>query len=86
MAKRIRADYDSDDARIIELKQQSYTDDAVATKLAEEGRMRYKATTVGSRWARLKKLLEEKEDQKLDDELTDWHVEDVREVLHARVC
>ncbi|KAM3421614.1 hypothetical protein BST61_g2001 [Cercospora zeina] len=74
ISKRICADYDSDDARIIELKQQSYSDEHVAAKLREEGRIRYVPKTVGSRWLRLRKVLEQREDERLDDELSDWHV------------
>ena len=46
-------------------------------KLQEEGRVRYIPKTVASRWARLKQMLEEKENAKLDDELSDWHVGEV---------
>lgn len=77
MSKRITADYDSDDARIIDLKQQSYSDEYVANKLREEGRTRYVGKTVGSRWLRLRKILEERDDERLDDELSDWHVGEV---------
>ncbi|EME41655.1 hypothetical protein DOTSEDRAFT_107406, partial [Dothistroma septosporum NZE10] len=73
IAKPIRAEYDSDDGRIIELKQQGYADNYVANKLKEEGRMRYEPKTVGSRWLRLRKLLERIENDRLDDELSDWH-------------
>ncbi|KAI7083280.1 hypothetical protein KC356_g7690 [Hortaea werneckii] len=72
--KRIVADYDSDDGRIITLKQQGYSDEYVAQKLMDEGRVRYVPKTVGSRWLRLRKALQEVEDEKLDDELSDWHV------------
>ncbi|KAI7142238.1 hypothetical protein KC324_g16040 [Hortaea werneckii] len=72
--KRIVADYDSDDGRIITLKQQGYSDEYVAQRLMDEGRVRYVPKTVGSRWLRLRKALQEAEDEKLDDELSDWHV------------
>ncbi|KAK5676132.1 hypothetical protein LTS10_011422 [Elasticomyces elasticus] len=72
--KRVIADYDSDDGRIIALKQQGYADEYVANKLISEGRIRYQAKTVGSRWLRLRKALEQKENDRLDDELSDWHV------------
>ena len=75
--KRIVADYDSDDGRIISLKQQGYSDEYVAQKLIQEGRIRYVPKTVGSRWLRLRKALEQAEDEKLDDELSDWHVGEV---------
>lgn len=78
MPKRIVADYDSDDGRIITLKQQGYSDEYVAQRLMDEGRVRYVPKTVGSRWLRLRKALQEAEDEKLDDELSDWHIGEVR--------
>lgn len=72
-SKPVTADYDSDDARIIELKQLGHSDDFVASKLVEEGRIRYVGKTIGSRYLRLRKVLEDKEDERLDDELSDWH-------------
>lgn len=76
--KEIVADYDTDDGRIITLKQQGYTDDYVAQKMISEGRMKYVPKTVGSRWLRLRKVLEAAENERLDDELSDWHVGEVR--------
>ena len=75
--KRIVADYDSDDGRIINLKQQGYTDEYISQKLIQEGRIRYVPKTVGSRWLRLRKTLEDAEEEKLDDEMSDWHVDEV---------
>lgn len=40
--------------------------------------MRYEPKTVGSRWLRLRKLLERIENERLDDELSDWHEGEVR--------
>ncbi|KAK5131110.1 hypothetical protein LTR08_001328 [Meristemomyces frigidus] len=72
--KRVVADYDSDDGRIVSLKQQGYTDEYVAQRMIQEGRMRYVPRTVSSRWLRLRNALQRAEDEKLDDELSDWHV------------
>lgn len=74
VSKPVSANYDTDDARIIDLKQQGYPDEYVAGVLIEEGRMRYHSKTVGSRWLRLRKILEKYEDERLDDELSDWHI------------
>lgn len=76
-SKVICANYDSDDARLIGLKQEGYSDQAVANKLAAEDRAHYLPKTVASRWARLKRIVQEIEDKKLDDELSDWHVGEV---------
>ena len=62
----------------MELKQQGYGDDYVSAKLVEEGRMRYVPRTIGSRYLRLRKALEEREEYKLDDELSDWHLGEVK--------
>lgn len=85
MPKRIVADYDSDDGRIITLKQQGYSDEYVAQRLMDEGRVRYVPKTVGSRWLRLRKALQEAEDEKLDDELSDWHVGEVRILVSSEL-
>jgi hypothetical protein len=71
--KPIKANYDADDARIVDLKQQGYSDEYVARRLAEEGRIRYVARTIGSRWLRIRKALEAKEEEILEDEMSDWH-------------
>ena len=71
--KPIKANYDADDARIVDLKQQGWSDEYVARKLAEEGRIRYVGRTVGSRWLRIRKALEAKEEEILEDEMSDWH-------------
>ncbi|KAF2165846.1 hypothetical protein M409DRAFT_24132 [Zasmidium cellare ATCC 36951] len=71
--KKLTLDPDTYDARLIELKRQGFTDEQVSQKLKDEGRIQYEAKTVGSRWMRLKKLLMQQEDERLDDELSDWH-------------
>lgn len=81
--KPIVSDYDSDDGRIISLKQQGHTDESVAKKLKQERRTVYTSKTVGNRWLRLKKMLERKDEERLDDELSDWHI---GEVSHTSSC
>ena len=75
--KRIVADYDSDDGRIIELKQQGYSDKYVCERMTQEGRTSYVSKSISSRWLRLRKATQQAEDDKLDDELSDWHVGEV---------
>jgi hypothetical protein len=77
MNKRVTADYDSDDALIVTLKQQGYSDKAVAERLAKDGRTAYQAKSVGSRWLRLRQVVREEEEKRLDDELSDWHIGEV---------
>ncbi|KAK0779180.1 hypothetical protein LTR02_009217 [Friedmanniomyces endolithicus] len=76
LPKRVVVDYDSDDGRIITLKQQGFSDEYVSQKLIQEGRIRYQAKTVTSRWLRLRKALEAAENERMDDELSDWHEDD----------
>lgn len=68
---------DSDDELIVKMKEEKFTDKQIAARLREEGRVNYHYKTIGSRWARIKRALEKKNDQDLDDQLTDWHEGDV---------
>ncbi|EMC92893.1 hypothetical protein BAUCODRAFT_114891, partial [Baudoinia panamericana UAMH 10762] len=74
ISKPISTDYDTDDARIITLKEQGFSDEYVADKLVEENRIRYVPKSIGARWLRLRKLFEQVENERLDDELSDWHI------------
>ncbi|KAK3073244.1 hypothetical protein LTR53_005339 [Teratosphaeriaceae sp. CCFEE 6253] len=84
IGKKVTIDYDSDDGRIIELKQSGYSDDYVAKKLVDEGRTRYQAKTVSSRWQRLRLVMDQVENDRLDDEMSDWHIGEDTE-LHESV-
>lgn len=75
--KLITEDLDSDDQRIMELKRQGYSDPVICDKLVKEGRTRYKPGTVNSRALRIRRMMEKLEDEKLDDELSDWHIGEV---------
>lgn len=48
--------------------------------MAEERRTRYAPKTIASRFNKLRRIAESREDEKLDDELSDWHVGEVRQV------
>lgn len=83
--RRILADLDSDDELIVKMKAEKFTDKQVAARLREEGRVDYHYKTISSRWVRIKRALEKKHDQDLDDQLTDWHDGDVsQKALPAR--
>jgi len=77
LAKKVTADLDSDDELIVRMKNAKYLEKDIAKRLADEGRTKYNVKTIGTRWAHLKKKLQEKNDQMLDEELTDWHDGDV---------
>jgi hypothetical protein len=69
----ISADLDSTDELIVNLKEQGYSNEAVCKQLAREGRINYDKKTVGSRYLRLKNAIFEREEKRLEGELTDWH-------------
>ncbi|TLD37538.1 hypothetical protein E2P81_ATG04350 [Venturia nashicola] len=69
----ITADLDSTDELIVSLKEKGYSNDAVCAQLVREGRINYDKKTVGSRYLRLKNAILEREEERLDGELTDWH-------------
>lgn len=81
LAKRVTADLDSDDELIVRMKNAKYLEKDIARRLADEGRIKYNVKTVGTRLARIRKKMQERNDELLDEELTDWHDGDVRESL-----
>ena len=76
--KRVVADMDSDDDLIVQMKQTRHTQQEIADRLKAEGRVVYNPKSIDGRWARLKKVLRDKNDELLDAEMTDWHEGDVR--------
>lgn len=80
IAKKVTADLDSDDDMIVRMKEAKYLEKDIAQKLADEGRIAYNPKTIGTRWARIKKVLQQRQDELLDAELTDWHEGDVRAI------
>jgi hypothetical protein len=77
LAKRITADLDSDDDIIVRMKESKYLEKDIAEYLKNRGRTNYNPKTIGTRWTRLKKVLADKNDSLLDEDLTDWHDGDV---------
>ena len=59
------------------MKNAKYQEKEIARRLVDEGRISYHPKTIGTRWARLKRVLQAQQDQLLDEELTDWHDGDV---------
>lgn len=68
---------DSDDELIFSMKNAKYLEKDIAKRLQDEGRTVYNPKTIGTRWARLKKVMQAKQDEALDADLTDWHEGDV---------
>lgn len=77
VAKKVTSKLDSDDELIVRMKNAKYLEKDIAERLTQEGRINYHPKTIGTRWARIKKVLQRVQDQMLDSELTDWHEGDV---------
>lgn len=77
LAKKVTADLDSDDELIVRMKNARYLERDIAQRLADEGRIKYSEKTIGTRWTRIKRKLQERHDELLDQDLTDWHDGDV---------
>jgi hypothetical protein len=71
--KKVVADMDSDDEIIFSMKNAKFLEKDIAKRLADEGRMVYNPKTIGTRWQRLKQVMQAKQDELLDADLTDWH-------------
>lgn len=77
VAKKVTPQLDSDDELIVRMKNAKYLEKDIAERLEKEGRIKYHPKTIGTRWARIKKVMQREQDQMLDEELTDWHDGDV---------
>jgi hypothetical protein len=74
----ITADIDSTDELIINMKDGGCSNEQISDKLKADGRVHYDKKTVGSRYLRIKAAIAERAEQRLDEELTDWHEGEVR--------
>ncbi|KAI5272344.1 hypothetical protein E4T47_04440 [Aureobasidium subglaciale] len=74
--KPITVDLDEEDQIIVDMKQQGYKDEVISERLALEGLTRYEPGSVACRWLRIRKKTREYEEKLLDEQLTDWHVEE----------
>ncbi|KAF2724991.1 hypothetical protein K431DRAFT_116624 [Polychaeton citri CBS 116435] len=79
--RRITAELDAVDSRILELREQGLTMEATAQKISAEGLATYQPKSLESRYVRIRKILAAKEDERLDDDMSDWHL-DEDEVLN----
>lgn len=86
LAKKVTAEMDSDDELIVRMKQAKYQEKEIAQRLIDEGRTHYHSKTIGTRWARLKKAMQARNDELLDQDLTDWHEGDVCRHLFQRTA
>jgi hypothetical protein len=71
--RKITADLDMTDQMIVNLKNANHPNEYIANELRKHGLVPYDKKTVGSRFNRLQKKITEREAQRLEDGLTDWH-------------
>ena len=83
VAKRVTADLDSDDELIVRMKEARFLEKDIAEALINQGRVAYNPKTIGTRWRRLKAVLQKRQDDMLDADLTDWHEGDDDVLLQA---
>ena len=71
-------DYDEEDYIIKQMRDAGYRDEQVVETLINKGLTIYQPKSVNTRYNVMKRREADKENQRLDDELTDWHEGDVR--------
>ena len=59
------------------LKEQGYTDKAIADMIYQEGYGKLEEKTVATRISKFRAVKQAEQDEKLDDELYDWRVGEV---------
>lgn len=75
---------DSDDELIVQMKQARYLEKDIADRLKAEGRTNYASKSIGTRWARIKQVLQIKQDDLLDEDMSEWHEGDVGGVILSK--
>jgi len=78
MPRKITAELDSEDELIMTLKEHGYSDQQVVDELRRQGRTKYDRKTINSRTVRIKRAIAARQDELLEEELTDWHEGEVR--------
>jgi len=55
------------------MKRQGYRDEDIVTRLVDQGFTEYKPPSISSRYSRICRKMQERNEELLDEELTDWH-------------
>ena len=85
-AKKARITQQTDD-RMWTLKREGYSDKDICKIIGDELDIVYQPKSIGSRLKAIGKKKNEEEDQRLDEELSDWHVGDVSSpARNDRLC
>lgn len=82
--KVVASGYDWEDRMILNMKQQGFTNVQIAQKLIAEGGTRYDPKSIGSRWLKMRRVRAQHDEGLLDDDLSDWHIGDVRFPQHPQ--
>jgi len=72
---------DIEDQIIFDMKRQGHRDEAVVARLVNQGLTAYKPQSITARYARIKKKMQQSNEELLDAELTDWHEGEVGETV-----
>ncbi|KAG9774465.1 hypothetical protein ABEF95_005247 [Exophiala dermatitidis] len=83
VAKKVSADLDSDDELIVRMKEARFLERDIAQALIDQGRTAYNPKTIGTRWRRIKHALQQRQDELLDADLSDWHEGDDEVLVDA---
>lgn len=76
---------DAEDQIIVQMKEAGHSDEIIRDKLIDLGMTVYVARSIATRYGSIKKVMAEREDQMLDDELTDWHEGEVSSRLAVSI-
>jgi len=79
--KTVSDNLDTEDQIIFDMKRQGHKDDAVVAHLVNQGLTTYKPQSITARYARIKKKMQQSNEELLDAELTDWHEGEVDKIL-----
>ncbi|KAL9056376.1 MAG: hypothetical protein Q9162_002967 [Coniocarpon cinnabarinum] len=71
--KRFRDELDEEDLIIKQMKEAGYTDHQIVQELKGQGLTSYNPKSVATRYSRILRITRDKENERLDDELSDWH-------------
>jgi len=73
LPKKITADLDSEDEIILNMKGEGYGDVQIAEHLSKQNRVQYDHKTIATRFIRIKRAISARQDERLEEGLTDWH-------------
>lgn len=82
-SKKITVELDSDDERMLEMREKGYTDGQVSEQLAKEGRVRYGRKSISTRIGRIKLAQAANVDFMLEQGYKEWTLDDDQRLMKA---